>query len=259
MRITTWNVNGLRAAARKGVAAQIAKIQPDVLLLQEVRAHPEQLADDWHESHLDSWAMAWNPAQKPGYAGTALFSRNKHSHVESGIDTTEGDPEGRLVVARVGPVRVASVYLPSGSSGDHRQVEKEKWMAKFAPWAHTMRKSRIPTILGGDFNIARTPLDIFHAKGNEKSSGFLPHERAWMDELVNSGWCDCVRESVGEVPGPYTWWSNRGRARELDRGWRIDYVLANPAAAKLVRAVRVDRDASLSISDHAPVSVDLDV
>ncbi|MCA9279334.1 MAG: exodeoxyribonuclease III [Phycisphaeraceae bacterium] len=259
MRITTWNVNGLRAAVRKGVAAQIARINPDVLLLQEVRAMPDQLTDNWHENGLDSWSFAWNPAEKPGYAGTALFSRDKHKEVKIGVESSAGDPEGRLVIARVGPVRVASVYLPSGSSGDHRQIEKEKWMKKFAPWAEALRKSRIPTILGGDFNIARTELDIFHAKSNEKSSGFLPHERAWMDTLVGSGWADIIRERAGEVHGPYTWWSNRGRARELDRGWRIDYVLANPAAAKIVRDAHVDRDASLTISDHAPVSVDLDI
>jgi exodeoxyribonuclease-3 len=117
----------------------------------------------------------------------------------------------------------------------------------------------VPTIICGDLNIAHTPRDIFYAKANEGTSGFLPHERKWMGDLLASGWHDVVREEAGERDGPYTWWSNRGQARALDRGWRIDYILCNKAARKLVTGVAVHREESLGISDHAPVSVDLDV
>lgn len=259
MRITTWNVNGMRAAIRKGVDLRLRKINPDVLLLQEVRALPEQLDPEWAEP--ESYHARWHPAEKKGYSGTAIWSRDKHTQIKTGVG--EPDPEGRVVMGRVaggkvGPVRVASIYLPSGSSGDHRQQEKERWMKSFFPWAESLARSSVPTILGGDFNIAHTERDIFHWKSNQNTSGFLPHERAWLTDLLSQGWADLIREDAGDRDGPYTWWSNRGNARELDRGWRIDYLLANKAAAKLVTNVSIDRQAGLAISDHAPVSVDLD-
>lgn len=255
MRIATWNVNGMRAAVRKGVGTHIEAIDPDVLLLQEVRARPEQLPGEWADP--DGYTAYWNPAEKPGYAGTALWTRQE-GKLEP-VEIEGGDAEGRLLAARVGGVRIVSVYLPSGSSGDHRQQEKDAWMVRFLPVVKSWARSRVPTVLGGDFNIARTERDIYYAKSNEKNSGFLPHERMWMEGVVKMGFADLVRDAYGDVDGPYTWWSNRGRARELDRGWRIDYLLANKAAAKLVHDVRVDREASLTISDHAPVIAELDV
>lgn len=255
MRITTWNVNGLRAALRKGFEEHLARVRPDVLLFQEVRALPDQLPMPW--AAPDGWHVHWHPAQKKGYAGVAVWSRKPMSVLGTGLDDDDDDPEGRVLRVKVDGVRLVSIYLPSGSSGDHRQAEKEKWMARFTPWAQKLARSRVPTVLGGDFNIAHTESDIFYAKSNEKSSGFLPHERAWFGDLLDSGWRDLVREHVGNVQGPYSWWSNRGQARALDRGWRIDYLLANRAAAKRFTSAHIDREAGLSVSDHAPVSIDL--
>lgn len=255
MRITTWNVNGLRAALRKGFADHLARIGPDVLLLQEVRALPEQLPELW--TAPAGWHVHWHPAQQKGYAGVAAWSRRPMTVLGTGLGDGDDDPEGRVLSVKVDGVRLVSVYLPSGSSGDHRQAEKEKWMARFLPWAQGLARSRVPTVLGGDFNIAHTERDIFYARSNEKTSGFLPHERAWFGELLGAGWRDLVRECCGQVQGPYSWWSNRGRARELDRGWRIDYLLANRAAARRLGSAGIDREAGLSVSDHAPVSVDL--
>lgn len=264
LRITTWNVNGLRAALRKGFADQIARIKPDVLLLQEVRATPDQLPDNW--SDPPGWHVTWHPAQKLGYAGTAVWSRMPHRVAGKGMtpprQSSAPDPDGRILRVAVdglpAPVQVASVYLPSGSSSPERQVFKESWMAEFEPWSARMRRTRTPLIMGGDFNIAHTEADIWNPKGNAKNSGFLPHERQWFDGLAGkSGWHDAARQHAGDVQGPYSWWSNRGRARELDRGWRIDYLLANPAAAKLITHCDTDRQAMLACSDHAPVSVDL--
>lgn len=255
MRITTWNVNGLRAALRKGFEEHLDRLQPDVLLFQEVRALPDQLPMPW--AAPEGWHVHWHPAQKKGYAGVAVWSRKPMKVLGTGLDDDDEDPEGRVLRVKVDGVRLVSIYLPSGSSGDHRQAEKEKWMARFTPWAQKLAKSRVPTVLGGDFNIAHTERDIFYAKSNEKSSGFLPHERAWFGDLLDSGWSDLVREQVGEVQGPYSWWSNRGQARALDRGWRIDYLLANRAAAKRFQAAHIDREAGLSVSDHAPVSIDI--
>lgn len=130
-------------------------------------------------------------------------------------------------------------------------------MSRFRRWADRIRKTG-PVIFGGDLNIAHTERDIFYAKSNEKTSGFLPHEREWLGRLFDSGWHDVVRQHFGDCQGPYSWWSNRGRARELDRGWRIDYLLANAEVRRRFRSASIHREAGLAVSDHAPVSVDLE-
>jgi len=279
MRITTWNVNGLRAALRKGFAKHLDAIRPDVLLLQEVRALPEQLPEAWRDP--DGWNVLWNPAQKKGYAGTAIWSRQPIEAYNFGLTREDKDEEGRLIATEVNGVGIASVYLPSGSSGDHRQVEKEKWMKAFKPWAKKRREAGRPFVFGGDLNIAHTERDIFHAKSNTKTSGFLPHERDWMGALLDTGWADLVREDYdrlleagGDVAGrfgvegegvepdkhgPYSWWSNRGSARAKNRGWRIDYLLANQPAGDRLVAAHVHRAGGMEVSDHAPVSIDLEV
>ncbi|MBI1371119.1 MAG: exodeoxyribonuclease III [Planctomycetes bacterium] len=253
MRITTWNVNGMRAALRKGFDRHLERLAPDVLLLQEIRVTPDKLPAEW--AAPKGWHVHWHPAARPGYAGTAVWSREPFEFIDTGLEAA--DPEGRVLRVRVGGVQVVSVYLPSGSSGEHRQAEKEKWMGVFRPWADRLRKARQPVILGGDFNIAHTEKDIFYAKSNANQSGFLPHERTWIGELFDTGWRDFVREHHGDIDGPYTWWSNRGNARALDRGWRIDYLLGNAPAAKRFQSAQVDRAAALEVSDHAPVTIDL--
>ena len=252
MRITTWNVNGLRAALKKGFARHIRKIAPDILLLQEVRACPEQLPESWASPR--GWHVCWHPAERKGYGGTAVLSRHPISVLGTGLDSQ--DLEGRVLRVRVQGIQIASVYLPSGSSGEVRQRIKEAWMAGFFPWAMGLLSLKEPIVLGGDFNIAHTEHDIFYAKGNEKNSGFLPHEREWIGQMIDAGWRDLTREHYGEVQGPYSWWSNRGRARELDRGWRIDYIFANAAAASRSNSAAIHREGGLTVSDHAPVTVD---
>ncbi len=255
MRIATWNVNGLRAAIRKGYGDHIERVNPDVLLLQEVRALQEQLPVEWQSP--EGWNSLWHPADKKGYSGTAIWGRDSLKEEERGAG--QADPEGRVIVSRVGGVRVVSVYLPSGSSSEERQAEKDRWLGFFSQWASTFLKSRIPTVLGGDLNIAHHARDLYYAKSNEKSSGFLPHERAWMTDMLDMGWSDVIREKYGEVDGPYSWWSNRGQARALDRGWRIDYLLMNSAAKKRLIDCHIDRQSGLEVSDHAMVVADLDV
>jgi exodeoxyribonuclease-3 len=253
MRITTWNVNGLRAALRKGFADIIEQLAPDVLLLQEVRALPEQLPEDW--AAPDGWHVYWHPAEKKGYSGTAIWSRSPIEILGTGLD--KEDPEGRIVRALTNGVEVVSVYLPSGSSSEVRQQVKETWMDEFSPWADALRRKRRPVIIGGDFNIAHTERDIFYAKSNENTSGFMPHERDWMGGLFDIDWSDFVRNHYGEMQGPYSWWSNRGRARELDRGWRIDYLIGNTPAAKRFQTADICREGGMTVSDHAPVTIDL--
>ncbi len=255
MRITTWNVNGLRAAIRKGFGDCLAQIAPDVLLLQEVRALPEQLPPEWQEPA--GWHVHWHPAEKKGYAGTAVWSRWPMEVLGVGLDDGCDDREGRVLTVRVQGVILASIYLPSGSSGPERQKVKDAWMDRFFPWAQRMVAKRTPVVLGGDLNIAHTERDIYYAKGNANSSGFLPHERQWFGQLLETGWNDFVREQFGDVDGPYSWWSNRGKARELDRGWRIDYLLGNRAVAKRFSDAAIHRAGGLTVSDHAPVTINL--
>ena len=231
MRITVWNVNGLRAALRKGFERHLAEIRPDVLLLQEIRVHPEQLPAEW--------------------------TRQPSELIRTGLSDRDDDPEGRVTHVRIGRLEVASVYLPSGSSGPERQAHKDAWLRRFRPWATRQVQSESPVVFGGDLNIAHTERDLFYAASNRKNSGFLPHEREWFSRLLKSGWHDFVRLHAGDVDGPYSWWSNRGQARQLDRGWRIDYLLGNAAALELFQHATTHRAGGLEVSDHAPVSIDL--
>ncbi|MEQ9410749.1 MAG: exodeoxyribonuclease III [Fuerstiella sp.] len=254
MRITTWNVNGLRAALNKGFAEYLDQIQPDVLLLQEIRVLPEQLPEHWRNP--PGWTVEWHPATRKGYSGTAVWSRHPFEVIGRGTTKADADTEGRLLTVRVEDLSISTVYLPSGSSSPERQQVKDQWLTRFRRWANARRETG-PVIFGGDLNIAHTEKDIFYARANEKTSGFLPHERAWFGRLLNSGWDDLTRRHFGDVQGPYSWWSNRGRARELDRGWRIDYLLANGAASERFQAATIHREAGLAVSDHAPVSIDI--
>jgi exodeoxyribonuclease III len=255
MRITTWNVNGQRAAVRKGFRRFVARIKPDVLLLQEIRCTPDQL--ERKEARPRGWRVHWNPADRKGYAGTAIWSRHPVELLSTGMDGH--DDQGRITLVRTAGLVVGSIYLPSGSAGEERQAAKEAWMARFLPWAAELAARDEPVVIGGDLNIAHTKADIHNATGNKRNSGFLPHERAWFGELLATGWTDMQRAVVGEVQGPYSWWSNRGAAREKDRGWRIDYLLGNAAAAACLQGADTLRRGGLVVSDHAPVSVELDL
>ena len=252
-RVTTWNVNGIRAAIRKGIDSFVEELDPDILLFQEIRAEPGQLPKKWAQPK--GWHVHWHPAKsKKGYAGVATWSKEPIKVVGTGMGGD--DPEGRILVVRSAGLTTVNVYQPSGSSGEHRQKAKEEWMAQFLPWAAELAASPEATVMGGDFNIAHTEMDIHNPSGNRRNSGFLPHEREWFGQLLQSGWTDLLRVHLGEMKGPYSWWSNRGRARDLDRGWRIDYMLGNAAASKRLVGAHILREGGMKISDHAPVTVD---
>lgn len=240
--VATFNVNGLRSALRKGLTDWLETWRPDVALLQEVRAdpHPEVFAALGYHS-------VWLPARKPGYSGVAILSLAVPDEVELGIAHEEFDAEGRVALARFGALRVASVYVPSGSSGDARQTFKDDFLAHLTNWART-QVERGPFVLGGDLNVAHGPLDLRNWRANQKNSGFLPHERAWFGEMLDLGLQDTHRATLGER-AEYTWWSNRGAAYQNDVGWRLDYLLASGVTLQDVRAHRTPR-----LSDHAPVT-----
>ena len=258
MRLVTWNLNGIRAAIRKGLDDFVERFNPDILLLQEVRALPEQLPKGW-TSPMPLTLM--HPAVKQGYSGVATWSKESFDEMGRGISTTldYDDSEGRMLHTYHNGIHCLNCYLPSGSSGDERQFWKETWMDDLLEWARPFTELDEPVFLCGDLNVAHPEDDIHNPTGNRRTSGFLPQEREWIDRLLASGWHDLLRISVGPGKGPYSWWSNRGQARQLDRGWRIDYVLANAAGAPLLQQASVMREGGLVVSDHAPVIVDLDI
>jgi exodeoxyribonuclease III len=247
MKVTTLNVNGLRSAERRGFRDWLARTQPDVLCLQEIRADESAVAPDlWNPP---GYRAAWHPARKKGYAGTAVWARSEGARFTTGCGHARGQEEGRLVGAHLDGLDVWSLYMPSGSSSPEAQAWKDQYMEHMLPWFRRVVQSGRPALVCGDINIAHTPMDIRNAKENAKKSGFMAHERAWLDALVEMGWRDLFREA-NPTSQAYSWWSQRGGSFERDVGWRIDHIWATPGVA--VERVDIERDASLS--DHAPVT-----
>jgi len=252
MRIITLNVNGIRSAAAKGLFPWLAQTRADVICLQEVRAREDQF--DGHDISLPGYHAAFHPAQRPGYAGVAVYSRAPPKRVVRGFGVPEFDAEGRYLETQFADLSVVSLYLPSGSSGPERQASKDRFLQVFLPHLRALRRRRRPCILCGDWNIAHRAIDLKNWKANQKNSGFLPHERAWLDELFEDvGFVDAFRR-VNAEPGQYTWWSNRGQAWAKNVGWRIDYQITSPALAGAARAAQIYR--AQRFSDHAPLIMD---
>jgi len=249
--VWSLNCNGLRSAADKGWLEWLQRRRPDVLCMQEVRAQPAQLPDAC--ACPVGYNTRWLPAEKKGYSGVATYSRLAADRHVEGSGLGWSDSEGRVLRSEFGPLVVVNAYVPSGTSGEERQTAKYAWLDHFLGIAARLLAEQRPALLCGDFNIAHTELDIHAPRRNEKNSGFLPEERAWFSRLLELGWCDVLRRLNPQVPGLYSWWSARGRARENDLGWRLDYVLASPALAERALAAGIDREAGLS--DHAPVWV----
>ncbi len=255
MRVITLNVNGIRSAAAKGLFPWLAQQQADVICLQEVRAREEQFAG--HEISLPGYHAAYYPAERPGYAGVALYSRAAPERVVRGFGVREFDEEGRYLEAQFPALSVVSLYLPSGSSGPQRQKSKDRFLKAFLPHLRALKRRRRHYILCGDWNIAHREIDLKNWRANRKNSGFLPHERAWLDVLFDEvGYIDAFR-SVNAAPEQYTWWSNRGQAWAKNVGWRIDYQIASPRLAGAARAAQIYR--AQRFSDHAPLTMDYEL
>ena len=253
MRIITLNVNGIRSAQRKGLFRWLARQRADVVCLQEVRAHEEQIADEVYRPK--SFHCYYSPAQRPGYSGVALFSRERPTRLIEGFGSDEFDSEGRYLEARFGHLSVVSLYAPSGSSSEARQEAKYRFLDEFM--VHLQRLRRRRAIICGDWNIAHRQIDLKNWRSNQKNSGFLPEERAWMDELFgNGGFVDAFRE-VDSRDEQYTWWSNRGRAWDNNVGWRIDYQVVSRNLAGCARRARIYK--AQRFSDHAPLIMDYEL
>lgn len=252
MRIITLNANGIRAAARKGVFTWLATQQADIVCLQETKAQQHQLDDAVFSPA--GYQRFFCDAKKPGYSGVAIYTRHQPNNVSNRIGVSWADDEGRFLQLDFNHFSVVSLYLPSGSSGDERQQLKFELMQHYQQTLADIVCRQQSMIICGDWNIVHKEIDIKNFKANQKSSGCLPEERAWLDDVfVKTGWVDAFRV-INQQAGEYTWWSNRGRAWDNNVGWRIDYQLITPDLADKVQAVSIYKDQRFS--DHAPLIVD---
>jgi len=255
VRVITLNANGIRSAATKGAFTWFREQDADVICIQETKAHESQL--EGQDVDIPGYHRYFFDAERPGYSGTALYCRRKPVEIVRGFGVDEFDREGRYLEAQFGKLSVVSLYLPSGSSGPERQASKLRFLGAFMPLLKSLRDRRRAYILCGDWNIAHKEIDLKNWKSNQKNSGFLPEERAWMEELFDKvGYVDAFRE-VNAEPDQYTWWSNRGQAWVKNVGWRIDYHVVSKGLAGAAQSVHIHKLSRFS--DHAPLIIDYDI
>ena len=255
-KLTSLNLNGIRSAANKGVEAWLDKAKPDCICVQEVKAQAADIEGRFEQ--LAGMQGYFHFAEKKGYSGVGLYTRHTPSEVRVGFDKAEFDTEGRYVELRFDtPKRklsIVSAYFPSGSSGPERQEAKFRFLEVMYPHLMALQKER-DFIVCGDVNIAHQQADLKNWRSNQKNSGFLPEERAWMTRLLSEGgMVDVYRQLQPDTTDAcYTWWSNRGQAYANNVGWRLDYHLATPALASLARTEEIYKDEKFS--DHAPLTI----
>lgn len=261
MRIISINTNGIRSAAKKGFFDWLAGQDADYVCIQETKAQPEDLESDPTFAPAGLHAHFFS-AQKKGYAGVAVYAKHRPDAVLNTLGAQEFDDEGRYLEVRHGNLSVVSLYLPSGSSGPERQASKDRFLEFFLPKLREWRSNGRDYVICGDWNIAHRNLDLKNWRSNQKNSGFLPHERAWLDTVFGTppdgvGFVDGYRALHPTLEGEaYTWWSNRGNAYANNVGWRIDYQIVTPALAAKIRAANVYKDQKFS--DYAPLVLDYD-
>lgn len=258
LRITSVNVNGIRAAAKKGFFEWLYHHRADIVCLQEIKISDADLTNELrHPLHYHG---QFNPAQKKGYSGVGMYTALPADY-HHGMGCQEFDAEGRLIKANFGNFTVVSAYLPSGSSSPERQAAKFRFLETFGPWIDAMMEDYQKTghdyIICGDWNMAHKEIDIKNWKGNLKNSGFTPEERAWMTDLFERRNFVDVFRTLNQEQNQYTWWSNRGQAWANNVGWRIDYHIATPTIAAKAKAAYIYKDERFS--DHAPLTIDYDI
>jgi len=256
VRIHSWNINGIRAATKKGFAGWLEDGSSEIVGVQEVRAQPDQVPDE--VTAVSRFHQSFTAPIRKGYSGVGLFSCRKPDAVETSLGEDRFDDEGRVQIARFGKLVVANGYFPNGNgkNRDNSRIPyKLDWYAALFDRLQKLRKSGKRVIVMGDFNTAHQAIDLARPKDNQKTSGFRPEERAELDRWVEAGWVDTFRAFE---PGPdhYSWWSQRFGVRARNVGWRIDYVFASPAAMKFVRGAFIEPD--VMGSDHCPIGIDVD-
>lgn len=253
MRIISYNVNGIRSAITKGFIDWLKTDPADIICLQETKAQKENV--DYAAIEALGYSTYWFSAEKKGYSGVAVFTRQHPDNTYFGNGVMQSDAEGRVIRLDFGDITVVNAYFPSGTSGDLRQTYKYQWLDEFFQYLQVLRETRPNLVICGDYNIAHKEIDIHDPKGNKNSSGFLPEERAWMDKLLANGFVDTLREFRSE-PGQYSWWSMRfPTVRAQNKGWRIDYItVTSPLKSRLTDA-RIYPD--VKHSDHCPIYLEL--
>lgn len=249
-KILSYNVNGIRSATKKGLLEWIKTVDPDIICFQEMKAHTADLEQSLREPV--GYHAYWHAAEKKGYSGVGIWSKEKPRHVEVGCGMSIYDCEGRVIRADFDGFSVISLYLPSGTTGEERQTRKEEFMRDFLVYTQNLLKEIPNLIISGDYNICHKPIDIHDPVGNKKSSGFLPHEREWLTSFMDIGMVDSFR-LFNQDPHHYTWWSQRANSRERNKGWRIDYQLVSKALADRCQSHVIYPDAKHS--DHAAIEL----
>lgn len=255
LRVITFNANGIRSAARKGFFEWLPHQNADVICVQEVRAQESQLTDPCY--FPKGYHCHYFDAKKKGYAGTAIYTREKPLRIQKGLGWEPIDEEGRWISAVFPNITIASLYFPSGSSGDHRQAIKFEVMERFGKFLEDLIQTKQHVMICADWNICHKEIDLANWRGNQKNSGFLPEERAWLSTMYEKiGWADGFRV-INQEPHQYTWWSNRGQARANNVGWRLDYPMISPNLCAKVQSAIIITD--MHFSDHAPLLMDYDI
>jgi exodeoxyribonuclease-3 len=252
MKIITWNVNGLRAVIAKEALRWAWEQQPDVLCLQEIKVRPEQLKEAQRD--FSGYEVIWNPAERLGYSGVATFLRNPCQAVELGLNLPHFDVEGRVISTLHPGFRLFNVYFPSGQRGRERVDYKLEFYAHLLALCNRFQAHGENLIVTGDFNTAHMPIDLKNARQNQRTSGFLPEERAWVQNYLDHGFVDVYRHLYPDRV-QYTWWANHSMARERRVGWRLDYFLVSRDLVPRVKDVIIHED--VRGSDHCPVELTL--
>lgn len=250
MKITTWNVNGLRAALGKGLMEWVQAHAPDVLCLQEIKVRPEQLTVEQRQAL--GYQIVWNPAQRPGYSGVASWVRKEPLETVLGLGESRFDVEGRVIRTRYPGFLLYNVYFPNGQRGQERLEFKLDFYARLLETCNRLHAQGEKVIIAGDFNTAHRPIDLKNPDENEMTSGFLPEERAWIDRYLEHGFVDVYRYLYPERV-QYTWWTYRFAARRRGIGWRLDYFLVSESLLPRVQDVVIHED--VQGSDHCPVTL----
>jgi exodeoxyribonuclease-3 len=249
----SWNVNGIRAAQKKGFLDWLQQTSPDILCVQETKAHPDQLDDELR--HPDGYHTYWASAERKGYSGVALYSRQEPQSVQIGLGIYDYDCEGRTIVAEYDGFILIGAYFPNGSRDHHRVPYKMAYKADFLAYCNQLRAAGKRVIFCGDVNTSHQEIDLARPRQNQNTTGFLPEERSWIDEVVSQGYVDTFRTFYPEQTDAYSWWSYIGGARSRNVGWRLDYFFASDDVRPYIHNAAIHPD--IMGSDHCPVSLTL--
>jgi exodeoxyribonuclease III len=251
LKIISWNVNGIRAIHKKGLQSFLERQKPDVFCVQETKCKLNQVQDERYESLFPQ--SYWSEAEKAGYSGTAVFTKIKPIEVHHGINMKEYDSEGRFVITEFPEFLLYNVYFPNGGMGDERHNFKQNFLQDFTDHLAEKINEGKEIIVVGDYNVAHQEIDVYDPKRLSTSSGFLPEEREWFDGFLETGFVDTFRHFYPTLKDKYTWWSYRERAKEHNRGWRIDYMCMTPGLLPYVKSFKhLDMQAG---SDHCPLEI----